>query len=131
VTVKAFGLVNVSVAVEVPPAVIEVGLNEGTKVAWTGVEMAREAVLLAALAVGVCVVVTPEGVLFSVPTVELVTLKITVQELLEGIVMPEKLAEVAPAVRVVGVVPEQVPVTEPATAVMPVGNVSLKAPPVS
>jgi hypothetical protein len=89
------------------------------------------AVLLAAPAVGVCVVVTPEVVLFSVPAVELLTLKITVQELLAGIVIPLKLADVAPAVRVVGVVPAQEPVTEPPAAVMPVGNVSLKAPLVS
>jgi hypothetical protein len=129
---KEFGFVIVTVSVEVPPEAMLAGLNEFEgMVKWTVLAMVRVAVLLAAPAVVVCVVVTPEVVLFSVPVVELVTLKITVQLLLAGIVMPVKLADVAPAVKVVGVVPEQVPVTEPPDAVMPVGKVSLKAPPVS
>jgi hypothetical protein len=45
------------------------------------------AVLLAAPAVGVCAVVTPDVVLGLAPTVLLVTLKITVQLPLAGIVI--------------------------------------------
>ena len=48
----------------------------------------------------------------------LVTLKITVQLLLAGIVIPVKLSAVAPADSVPGVVPAQVPVTAPPTAVI-------------
>jgi hypothetical protein len=48
----------------------------------------------------------------------LVTLKITVQLLLAGIVIPVKLSAVAPAARVFGVVPAQVPVTAPPRALM-------------
>jgi hypothetical protein len=48
----------------------------------------------------------------------LVTLKITVQLLLAGIVIPVKLSAVAPAPRLFGVVPAQVPVTAPPTALM-------------
>ena len=89
----------------------------------------RFAVLLAVPAVGVCVVVTPEVAFGCTPTVLLVTLKITVQLLLAGMVMPVKLSAVCPADRVDGVVPAQVPVTDPATALM-LANVSVSAPPV-
>ena len=89
----------------------------------------RFAVLLAAPAVVVCVVVTPEVVLGFTPTLLLVTLKITVQLALAGILIPVKLNAVAPAVSVLGVVPAQVPVTEPPAALMEV-SVSLNAPPV-
>jgi hypothetical protein len=74
--------------------------------------------------------VTPEVMLLFVPAVELVTPKVTVQELLAGMVMPLKLSDVAPAVRVEGVVPAQVPPTEPPDAVMEL-SVSVNAPPVS
>jgi hypothetical protein len=87
------------------------------------------AVLLAAPADGVCVVVTPDVVLGFPPTVLLVTLKITVQLLLAGIVIPVKLSAVWPAVSVDGVVPLQVPVTDPPTALMLL-KVSVNAPPV-
>jgi hypothetical protein len=87
------------------------------------------AVLLAAPAVGVCVVVTPEVVLLLAPRVLLVTLKVTVQLLLRGMVIPVKLRAVWPAVRVDGVVPEQVPPTAPPTALM-LASVSVNAPPV-
>ena len=89
----------------------------------------RVAVLLAAPAVGVWVVVTPEVVFGCAPTVLLVTLKITVQFPLAGIVIPVKLRAVCPEVNDVGVVPTQVPVTEPPAALM-LASVSLKAPPV-
>ena len=88
------------------------------------------AVLLAAPAVAVCVVVTPEVVLFCVPTVLLVTLKVTVQLPLAGMVIPVKLRAVWPAARFAGAVPLQVPPTVPPAALMFV-RVSLKAPPVS
>ena len=79
---------------------------------------------------GVCVVVTPEVELGCTPTVLLVTEKITVQEPLAGIVMPEKLNAVAPADNVAGVVPEQVPVTAPPTALI-FTSVSVNEPSVS
>src|SRR5258708_26495270 len=78
----------------------------------------RVAVLLPDPAVGVCVVVTPEVELLLPPTFVLVTLKITVQLLLAGMVIPEKLSAVAPAVKVAGVVPAQVPVTDPPAALI-------------
>jgi hypothetical protein len=59
----------------------------------------------------------------------LVTLKTTVQLLLAGIVIPVKLRAVPPAPRVFGVVPTQVPVTAPPTALI-LARVSLNAPPV-
>src|SRR5438552_2743864 len=62
-------------------------------------------------------------------TVVLGTLKVTVQLLLDGIVIPLKLSDVAPAARVLGVVPTQVPPTAPPTALM-FARVSVNAPPV-
>jgi len=59
-----------------------------------------------------------------------VTLKVTVQLPAAGIVIPLKLRLVAPPVKVVGVVPAQVPPTAPVTALMLV-KVSVNAPPVS
>src|SRR5260370_669972 len=52
-----------------------------------------------------------EIVLGFPPTVLLVTVKVTVQLLLAGIVIPLKLRAVAPALSVLGVVPVQVPST--------------------
>ena len=60
----------------------------------------------------------------------LVIEKITVQAPLAGMLMPVKLNAVAPAANVFGVVPVQVPVTAPPTALM-FTSVSVKAPPVS
>jgi hypothetical protein len=88
------------------------------------------AVLLAAPAVVVCVVVTPEVVFGCPPNVLLVTLKVTVQLPLAGMAIPVKLRLVAPAANDVGVVPAQVPPTAPPTALM-FTSVSLNAPPVS
>src|ERR1035441_8947283 len=88
----------------------------------------RVAVLLAVPTVGGCVVVTPDVVLLLPPTVLLVTLNVTVQ-LPDGIVIPVKLRAVAPALKEEGVVPEQVPPTAPATALM-LASVSVNAPPV-
>jgi hypothetical protein len=90
----------------------------------------KVAVLLADPAVVVCVVVTPEVVLLLPPTFELVTPNVTVQLLFAGIVIPVKLREVAPADRVPGVVPVQVPPTLPPTALILL-KVSVKAPPVN
>jgi len=89
----------------------------------------RVAVLLGEPGEGVCVVVTPDVVLGFPPTVLLVTLKVTVQLLLAGIVIPLKLRAVAPAPRVAGVVPVQVPPTAPPTALM-LDSESVNAPPV-
>jgi hypothetical protein len=94
-----------------------------------GANTVRVAVLLAAPAVGVCVVVTPEVVFGCTPAVLLVTLKITVQLPLAGMVIPLKLSAVAPAVSVFGVVPAQVPPTPPPAALI-FASVSVKAPPV-
>jgi hypothetical protein len=87
------------------------------------------AVLLAEPADGVCVVVTPEVVLGLLPGVLLVTLKVTVQLPLAGIVMPEKLRAVAPATREFGAVPTQVPPTAPPAALI-FESVSVNAAPV-
>ena len=73
--------------------------------------------------------VTPEVVLGFPATVLLVTLKVTVQLLLAGMLMPVKLRAVAPALSVPGVVPVQVPPTAPPTALM-LESVSVNAPPV-
>ena len=84
--------------------------------------------LLAAPAVGVCVVVTPEVVLFCEPGVLLVTLNVTVQLLLAGMLIPVKLSAVAPADKLAGVVPTQVPPTLPPDALILL-SVSVNAPP--
>src|SRR5260370_33990367 len=89
----------------------------------------RMALLLAEPADGVWVVVTPDVALGFPPCVLLVTLKVTVQLLLAGIVIPVKLRAVAPAPRVDGVVPTQGPPTAPPTALM-LDSVSVNAPPV-
>jgi len=86
------------------------------------------AVLLPAPAIGVCVVVTPEVVLFCEPGVLLVTLNVTVQLLFAGILIPEKLSDVALADKLAGVVPVQVPPRAPPAALMLL-SMSVKAPP--
>jgi len=73
--------------------------------------------------------VTPEVVLGFPATLLLVTLNVTVQLLLAGMVIPVKLRAVAPALSVLGVVPVQVPPTAPPTALM-LTSVSVNAPPV-
>jgi hypothetical protein len=120
---------SVNVTAELPPDAIVAGLNALAMVGVASAVTVSVAVLLAAPAVGVCVVVTPEVVLGFPPSVLLVTLKITVQLLLAGIVIPVKLSAEAPAARVFGDVPTQVPVTAPPTALM-FTSVSLNAPPV-
>src|SRR5579871_575011 len=125
VSAVVFVFFNVRVTVDAPPAGMEVGLNA---LVMLGAPTLSIAALLAAPAVGVCVVVTPDVVLGCEPTVELATLKVTVQPLV-GIVIPLKLRAVAPAVNVFGVVPTQVPPTAPPEALMFV-RVSVKAAPV-
>ena len=83
--------------------------------------------LLLAVPVGVCVVVTPDVLLGWTPAVLLVTLNVTVQLLLAGIVIPVKLRAVAPAIKEEGVVPAQVPPTAPPAALM-LASVSVNAP---
>ena len=92
-----------------------------------GAPTSSVALLLAAPAVGVCVVFTPEVVLGSEPAVVLVTLNVTVQLPLAGMVIPVKLNAVAPALKVAGVVPTQVPPTAPPTALI-FDSVSVNAP---
>ena len=116
---------KVSVTVEDPPDVIEVGLKALVMVG--AANTVRSAVLLASPAVVVCVVFTPEVVLGSVPAVELVTLNVTVQLPLAGMVIAVKLSDVAPAVSDDGVVPTQVPPTAPPTALI-FESVSVNAP---
>src|ERR1035441_3564698 len=88
----------------------------------------RFAVLLTEPAEGVCVVVTPDVLLGWTPGVLLVTLKITVQLALVRILIPVKLRAVWPPLKEDGVVPVQVPVTDPAVVLMLV-SVSVNAPP--
>ena len=87
----------------------------------------KVAVLLAAPAVVVCVVVTPDVVLLWTPGVLLVTLKVTVQLPLPGMVIPEKVKEVWPAVKLVPAA--QLPPTTPPTALI-FTSVSVNAAPV-
>ena len=124
-SVEALLLASVRVTTEVPPVAIEVGLKA---LAMVGVaSTVRVAVLLAAPAVGVCVVVTPEVVLLLLPGVPLVTLKITVQLPPAAMPMLEKLSEVWPALKLEGLA-LQVPVTGPATVLMLL-SVSVNVPP--
>ena len=90
-------LESVNVTVEVPPGAIDDGLNA---LAMVGVAVAvtvRFAVLLAAPAVGVWLVVTPEVVFGWTPTVLLVTMKVMVQLPFAGIENPLKVRAVVPA----------------------------------
>ena len=66
-------------------------------------------------------------VLGSEPVVVLVTLNVTVQLPLAGIVIPVKLRAVAPAVKVDGAVPTQGPPTAPPNALI-LDSVSVNAP---
>lgn len=120
-------LERVRVTVELPPEAIDVGLKTFPMVG--GPRTVRLAVLLPVPAVGICVVVMPEVAFGCTPAVLLVTVKITVQLLFAGMVMPLKLSPVAPAVSKDGVVPTQVPLTAPPAAVM-FESVSVNAPPV-
>jgi hypothetical protein len=72
----------------------------------------------------------PEVALFCEPAAPPVTLNVTVQLPLAGIVMPVKLRDVWPDVKLDGVVPLHVPPTDPPAALM-FTSVSVKAPPVS
>jgi hypothetical protein len=85
----ALELLNVKVMVVEPPCTIVVGLKPLVIVGAD--RTVRLAVLLAAPAVGVCVVITPVVLLGWTPGVKLSTTKVTVQLLLAGIVIPEKL----------------------------------------
>ena len=113
---NGLGFVNVSVTVAVPPAIIAVGAKAFAIVGAP--YTVRLAGLLTVPGDGVCVVVTPEVIFGCVPSVLLVTLNTTVQLSLDGMPMPLKLKAVAPADKVAGVVPTQVPVTAPPTALM-------------
>jgi len=126
VSADAFELLRVSVTVEVPPGAIVFGANAFATVGEA--KTVRLAVLLGAPTVVVCVVVTPDVVFGCTPGVPLVTAKVTVQELLAGMLIPVKLNAVAPATNVFGVVPAQVPPTAPPTALI-LANVSVNAPP--
>jgi hypothetical protein len=128
VIAEAFELLKVSVTVELPPGAIVFGANPFAIVGEA--KTVRLAVLLAGPAVGVCVVVTPDVEFGCMPGVLLVTAKVTVQELLAGMLIPVKLNAVAPAASVFGVVPTQVPPTAPPTALILL-SVSVNAAPVS
>jgi hypothetical protein len=130
VRLDALLLVKVNVTVEDPPDGIEAGLKAFAIVGAASAVTVRSAVLLAVPAVGVCVVFTPEVVLGFAPVVVLVTLNVTVQLPLAGMVIALKLSEVAPAVKLDGLVPTQVPPTAPPTALI-FASVSVNAPPVS
>jgi hypothetical protein len=126
VSAEALLLASVKVTTEFPADAIVAGLNALAIVG--ALETVRVAVLLGGPAVVVCDVVTPVVVLFWTPRVLLVTLKITVQLLVFGMVIAVKPRAVAPAARVFGVVPTHVPVTAPPTALM-LTSVSLKLAP--
>jgi hypothetical protein len=119
----ALPFASVNVTTELPLDGIETGLNALEIVG--ALETVRVAVLLGGPAVVVCDVVTPVVVLFWTPSVLLVTLKITVQLLVFASVIAPNPRFVAPAARLFGVVPTQVPVTGPPTALM-FTSVSLK-----
>lgn len=125
VSAEPFELLKVNVTVELPPEEIVVGLKAFAIVG--AAKTIRFGVLLPEPAVAVWSVVTPEVVLGFVPSVLLVTEKMTVQLPLDGIVIPLKLKAVAPPTSVFGVVPTQVPVTEPPAALI-FANVSLNEP---
>ena len=116
-TVFAAGFVIAMVKVETPLfRTTAVGANDLAMVG--AATTAKVAVLLGAPAVGVCAVVTPEVVFVLPPTELLVTLKITVQFPFAGIVIALKFKAVAPAAKLFGVVPTQVPVTAPPAALI-------------
>src|ERR1700733_1171838 len=116
---------------EEPATYVPLALGEVTLVTTVPAEVVvRNAVLLGAPAVGVCVVVRPEVVFGRVPTIVVVTLKFTVQLLLAGMVIPVKLRAVWPGDKTDGVVPAQVPPTIPPKALI-FTSVSVNAPPVS
>jgi len=116
VNAEPFELLNVKVTVELPPDAMVVGAKAFVIVG--AANTIRFAVLLALPTVGVSVVVNPEVVFGFVPSVLLVTEKMTVQLPLDGIVIPLKLRAVVPATRLLGVVPTHVPVTEPPAALI-------------
>ena len=126
---------SVRVTVDMPPVAIAAGLNALLIDGDARLPTCKLAVLLAGPAVGVCVVVTPDVVLGWLPTTLLVTVKITVQLPLAGIVIPLKPSAVCPPASVVGVIPLQLPVTvcpllsPPAALIFT--SASLKAAPVS
>jgi hypothetical protein len=128
VSAEALLSLKVSVTVEVPPGVIVFGENAFAIVGEA--KTVSVAILLAGPVSGVCVVATPEVWFGFAPGVLLVTAKVTVQELLAGMLIPVKLNAVAPAANVFGVVPVQVPPTAPPTALI-FTSVSVNAPPVS
>jgi len=127
VSVVGLLLARVRVTVELPPDCIVTGLNALAMVG--AASTVRVAVLLAGPAVGVCVVVTPELVLFCTPMVLLVTLKVNVQLPLAGMAIPVKLRATDPALNWEGVVPAQLPPTAPDALMWT--NVSVNAPPVN
>ena len=114
--VAVFELLKVSVTVDVPPTWIEVGLKAFVIVG--GAKTVSVAVLLALEVPPASATVKPEVVFDCTPGVLLVTAKVTVQLLLAGTVIPLKLKAVVPATNVFGLVPAQVPVTEPPAAVI-------------
>ena len=117
----------VKVKVEVAPAGMVVGLNASEMVGKLSAVTVRLTEAAAVPAAGVCVVVTPEAALGCVPTVLLVTVRMTVQLPLAGMVIPLKLSAVVPAVKLF--VSPHVPLTAPAVALMFV-SVSVNWPPV-
>jgi hypothetical protein len=114
--IDALLLAMVRVTTDVPPDGMLVGLKPLEMVgAATTVKFT---VLLPDPATGVWVEVTPDVLLGWTPGVVLVTLNVTVQVVLPAMPIPLKLRAVAPAVRVFGVVPVQVPPTAPPAALI-------------
>ena len=124
--VPAFGFVMVKLSVVVPFKGMVAAPNDlpmdggATTVRVAGVlELPVRASLLD----------TPDAVFVNAPGTVLVTVNVTVQLAPAGIVMPEKLRFVAPALKAAGVVPVQLPPTVPPAALM-LTSVSVNAAPV-
>jgi hypothetical protein len=108
VKILALGLESVNVMVEVPPVTMVAGLKAFEMVA--GPSTVKFAVF-DAVPIAVCAVVTPLVVFGFTPSVLDVTTTVTVQLLLAGIVIPDRLRLVAPSKRLLLFAPTQVPST--------------------
>jgi hypothetical protein len=118
--------VNVSSTVEVPPDTIESGMKLFAIVVVVGAFTVNVAVLLAAPAVGVTLVVTPEVAFVCAPTTLPRTANCTIQLPFDGKATPLIFTFVAPAGRLIGASNAQLPLTAP-PAVTRFVNVSLNA----
>jgi hypothetical protein len=80
---------------------------------------------------GVSLLLTPDVILDWTPLTELVTTTVTVQLDVDGIVRPERVIFVNPALNVFPEAPEQVPPAGPVEEICMLGRLSLNVTPVS